>query len=74
MSINPEEAAALAFVPHGKAMMDTLRDLLPEGTDFGVYILVRGETEGRLLALNTNRATMVPAVAQWVLSALPDKS
>jgi hypothetical protein len=72
--ISPDEAAALAFMPHVKQIMDTLRPMLPEGTDFGVFVLVPGKKEGRVIAINTNRDVMAPAIAQWVLSALPDRS
>lgn len=70
-----DERALLAFLPHGKRMMEACREMLPPGTDFGVYILVPandGTAEGRIIALNTSRDVMAPAVAQWLLTVLPD--
>jgi hypothetical protein len=70
-----DERALLAFLPHGKRMMQACEEVLPPGTDFGVYILVPasdGSGEGRVIALNTNRDVMAPAVAQWLLTVLPD--
>jgi hypothetical protein len=69
----PLERDALAFLPHGKRMMEACGEMLPPGTDFGVYILVNdGSGEGRIIALNTNRDVMAAAVAQWLLTVLPD--
>jgi hypothetical protein len=68
--VNPDEAAALAFVQHAKRMMDTLQPMLPDGTHFGVFILVPGEREGRVVAVTTDRDVVCPAVAQWVLNTL----
>jgi hypothetical protein len=72
----PLERDALAFLPHGKRMMEACGEMLPPGTDFGVYILVPandGSGEDRVIALNTNRDVMAPAVAQWLLTVLPDE-
>ena len=44
--LTPDAQAALAFAPIGQQMMDTLRPMLPQGTHFGVFILVKGESEG----------------------------
>jgi hypothetical protein len=68
--VSPDEAAALALMPHVKQIMDTLRPMLPDGTDFGVFVLVPGKREGRVIAINTNRDIMAPAIAQWVLGTL----
>lgn len=56
------------MVPHAKRMMDALTPMLPPGTHFGVFVLVPGEPEGRVVAMTTDRNVVGPAVAEWFLS------
>ena len=61
----PDARAALALLPHAKHVMDTVRPMLPEGTDFGVFVLVPGDAESRVIAITTDRHRVGFAVAQW---------
>jgi hypothetical protein len=65
--VSGDEAAALALLPNAKAVMDTVRPMLPDGTDFGVFVLAPGDTdaEKRVIAITTDRARVGFAVAQW---------
>jgi hypothetical protein len=68
--MSEDARAALALMPKVKKVMGTVRGMLPPGTQFGVYVWVPGEKEGRLIAMNTDADFMTPIVAQWVLDRL----
>lgn len=68
--MNADARAALALTPVAKELMDHIRERLPEGTDFGLMILVPGNAEGRVVAITTDRDVLAFAVAQWVISVL----
>ena len=71
-----EERHALALAPIVKGLMDDLRSKLPDGTHFGLMILVPSKERnglGRVLAATTDRDRMAPAIAQWCLSVAPTK-
>jgi hypothetical protein len=68
--LNDDARAALQFTPIAKELMNQIREQLPEGTHFGLLILVPGEPEGRVVAITTDRQTVAVAAAQWVMSAL----
>lgn len=64
-----DERFALGMLPHAKKAMDAVREMLPDGTHFGIFVLVPvDEKEWRVVALNTDRQLMAPAIAQWFLS------
>lgn len=67
-AITPDGRAALALVPHVRQVMDTVRPMLPEGTDFGVFVLVPGSAESRVIAITTDRERVGFAVAQWFVN------
>jgi hypothetical protein len=71
--LDADERAALALIPFAREAMDAIREKLPEGTDFGLMVLVPGKPEGRIIALTTDREVVAPAVAQWVLNVLGPK-
>lgn len=68
--LTADAKAALQLVPVAKAIMDTVRGMLPEGTHFGLMLLVPGAPEGRVVALTTDRDVVAPAVAHWVLDVM----
>jgi hypothetical protein len=68
-----EARAALRLVPIAKEFMEDLRGRLPEGTHFGIMLLVPGDPEGRVVAMTTDRDVVAPAVAMWVLDVLGTK-
>jgi hypothetical protein len=75
---NPEaeEGFALALTPIAKEIADFVRSKLPEGTDFGVLVLVPNrdpKAEGRVIAVTSDRRRVATAAAQWVLTVLPRK-
>lgn len=73
--VDAEAKFALAMVPLGKEVMDRVRDMLPEGTHFGVFILTPPhQGEGRVIALTTDRDVIAPNVAQWVVEILQRKA
>jgi hypothetical protein len=72
--LEADERAALRLVPITREIMDEIREKLPEGTHFGVMILVPGKPEGRVVAMTTDRDVVAPAVAQWVLEVLGPKT
>jgi hypothetical protein len=65
--LSPGESDALAALPAAKAIMDTVRPMLPAGTDFGVFVLAPGDvdSENRVIAITTDRRRVGFAVAQW---------
>lgn len=73
MELGNDERAILRLAPIAKEWMQELQARLPEGTHFGVMILVPGKPEGRIIAMTTDREIVAHAVAQWVLTALPRK-
>lgn len=72
-SLGPDERAALRLVPIAKEFMDDLRGRLPDGTHFGIMLLVPGDPEGRVVAMTTDRDVVAPAVAHWVMDVLSSK-
>jgi hypothetical protein len=64
-----ESRALLGMLPIAKRLMDEIRAQLPDGMDFGLFLLVptHGD-EGRIVAMTTDREVVGPAVAQWFIS------
>lgn len=74
---NPPAEERMAYLA-GKALEPAFADLkakLPDGTDFGIIILVPNteepKGEGRVIAMSTNRKKVGLAAAQWILNAQP---
>jgi hypothetical protein len=69
-----EEAAfALAAAPLMRELLDLIRARVPEGTHFTVALLPPNADRrgwGRLLVGSTDRAVMLPNLANWVLTML----
>jgi hypothetical protein len=64
-----EQREALALVPIADRIFRHIREQLPAGQEFGLFVLLPHPTdpkaEGRILALTTNRKRVGFAVAQW---------
>lgn len=71
--IDDESRAALALIPFAKEIADFVRAKVPEGTQWGVLLLVDGKPEGRVIALTSDRGKVAVAAAQWVLDVLRKK-
>ena len=72
---NPEdeERYMLALVPLTKDIADYTKAKLPLGTHFGVLVLVPSSepgTEGRVLAITSDRTIVAHAAGQWVLNVM----
>lgn len=70
-----EAGYGLALIPLCKSIADFAGRQLPEGTDYGVMILVKplpGQQLGRVIALTTDRERVAPNVAQWAAGVLRD--
>jgi hypothetical protein len=74
---NPPEEERMAYLA-GRALEPAFADLkakLPEGTDFGILIIVPNSAdprgEGRVIAMTTDRKRLGLAAAQWILNAEP---
>jgi hypothetical protein len=59
MSESVDAQFALGMVPLAKEVMGRVREMLPPGTHFGVFILSPAQNgEGRVIALTTDRTVM----------------
>ena len=68
-----EERAAMALVPLAKEIADFVRRKIPDGADFGVLLFAKppkGQIEGRVIAVTSDRDRVAPYAAQWALSVL----
>lgn len=64
---------ALNFVGKAQELQDLVRDRLPDGTDFGVVILVPNpDGEPHVVMVCTDRQVVAPAVGRWVVEILGD--
>lgn len=69
-----EQAWALRAGEQLRPIFEQIKAQLPPGIDFGIVLCVpplRGETEGRTLALCTDRRAVGLAAAQWIVNARP---
>jgi hypothetical protein len=67
--VDADARFALRAAPLAQKVMDTVRDMLPPGTHFGVFILTPPhQGEGRVIAVTTDRNVVGPQVAEWFLS------
>lgn len=65
---------ALGMAPLAQEIANRVREMLPEGTHFGVFILTPPhEGEGRVIAITSDREVMAPQIAQWFLSVFNRK-
>lgn len=62
-----DSRALLALQPVAKELMKLVKDRLPPGTHFGIFILAPGEPEGRFIAICTDRQKIAPNAAAWFL-------
>lgn len=68
--LNDDARAALQLLPWAKEIADLVKSKIPAGLDWGVFVIVPGKPEGRVVALTSDRDRVAPQVAEWVLDVL----
>lgn len=75
MDLNDESRFALGMATRLKPHMESLGALLPDGTDFGIMVLVPNGGRDRtvphhIVAITTDRTTVALAVGQWCVDVI----